>query len=151
LQQKRNLSDTNKKIMTKTARVLWIDGYRLEGKTDNGNTVMMDSGENALAASPAQLLLQALAGCTMMDCVLIIGKARKKMDKFWVDVTAEEAETHPRIFTKMHITYNFVGAELDSETIERAIKLSEEKYCRVHAMLSKASVITSSYNLNPAS
>ncbi len=134
--------------MTKHARVDWIEGYKLEGKTDNGKTVLMDSGENATAASPAQLLLQSLAGCTMMDCVLIIGKSRKKLEKFWVEVTAEEADEHPKVFTKMHVTYNFTGSELDAATIERAIKLSEEKYCRVHAMLSKSSIITSSYNLN---
>lgn len=134
--------------MNKTARVNWIDGNKLEGTTDNGKTVMMDSGENASAASPAQLLLQALAGCTMMDCVLIIGKARKKIDKFWVDVSAEETDEHPKIFTKFHLTYNFNGSELDSDVIERAIKLSEEKYCRVHAMLQKAAKISSSYNLN---
>ena len=134
--------------MTKSARVDWIEGYKLEGKTENGKTVLMDSGEKAMAASPAQLLLQALAGCTMMDCGLIIGKARKKIDKFWVDITAEEADEHPRVFTKMHVTYNFTGNELDSAVVERAIKLSEEKYCRVHAMLAKSSVITSSYNLN---
>lgn len=134
--------------MTKTARVDWLENYKLEGHTDTGKTVLMDSGENAAAASPAQLLLQALAGCTMMDCVLIITKARKKIDKFWIDVTAEEAETHPKVFTKIHVTYNFTGSELDEATIERAIKLSEEKYCRVHAMLSKSSEITSSYNIN---
>ncbi len=134
--------------MAKTARVDWLDGFKLEGKTDNGKIVLMDSGENAVAASPAQLLLQALIGCTMMDCVLIIGKSRKKIEKFWIDITADEAEEHPKVFTKMHVTYNFTGSELDSALIERAIKLSEEKYCRVHAMLSKSSMITSSYNLN---
>ncbi|KXK51193.1 MAG: OsmC/Ohr family protein [Chlorobi bacterium OLB5] len=134
--------------MTKTARVDWIEGYRLEGKTDSGKTVLMDTGENAVAASPAQLILQALAGCTMMDCVLIIGKARKKIEKFWVDVSAEECGGHPNIFNKIHLTYNFIGSELDDALIQRAINLSEEKYCRVHAMLIKAAEITSSYNLN---
>lgn len=134
--------------MIKTARVEWIEGYKLEGTTDNGKTVMMDSGENAVAASPAQLLLQSLAGCTMMDCVLIIGKSRKKIEKFWVDINAEETEEHPKMFNKIHVTYNFFGNELDSAVVERAINLSEEKYCRIHAMLSKSSVITSSYNLN---
>jgi len=134
--------------MTKTARVDWIDGYKLKGTTDTGKSVLMDSGENASAASPAQLLIQALAGCTMMDCVLIIGKTRKKIEKFWVELAAEESEGHPKIFSKIHITYNFSGSELDDEIIKRAISLSEEKYCRVHAMLSKSSEITSSYNLN---
>lgn len=134
--------------MTKTAKVTWIENYKLEGQTDNGKTVLMDSGENAVAASPAQLMLQALAGCTMMDCVLIITKARKTIEKFWVDVTAEEADTHPKVFTKIHVTYNFIGKDLDKDIIERAIKLSEEKYCRVHAMLSKSAVISSSYKIN---
>lgn len=134
--------------MKKTAKVTWIEGFKLEGITDTGKKVLMDSGENAVSASPAQLLLQALAGCTMMDCVVIITKSRKKLEKFWVDVEAEEAETHPKVFTSIHITYNFVGKELNKELIERAIKLSEENYCRIHAMLSKSVKITSSYNLN---
>ncbi|MBZ0202073.1 MAG: OsmC family protein [Ignavibacteria bacterium] len=134
--------------MTKTARVDWIEGYKLKGTTENNQTVLMDSGENAAAASPAQLLLQALAGCTMMDCALIIGKSRKKIEKFWIDVSAEEASEHPRVYTKIHLTYNFTGSELEAATIERAIKLSEEKYCRVHAMLHTSVEITSSYNLN---
>ncbi len=134
--------------MTKTARIDWIENYKLEGHTDNGKTVMMDSGENAIAASPAQLLLQALAGCTMMDCVLILTKSRKTIYKFWIDVSAEEAEEHPKVFTKIHLTYNFTGPDLDIKSVERAIKLSEEKYCRVQAMLRPKTEITSSYNIN---
>jgi putative redox protein len=134
--------------MIKKASVTWIEGNKLEGLTDNGKTVIMDTGANAAAASPAQLLLQSLAGCTMMDCVLIITKSKKELEKFWVDVEAEEAESHPKIFTKIHLTYNFIGKDLDAQTVERAIKLSEETYCRVHAMLNVKAKITSSYNLN---
>ena len=133
------------------ARINWIENYKLEGLTENLKTVNMDTGADASAASPAQLVLQALAGCTMMDCFLIISKSRKKIDKFWIDVDAEEAETHPKIFTRIHLTYNFTGKDLDRDVVERAIKLSEEKYCRVHAMLNKSAVLTSSYNLNPVS
>lgn len=134
--------------MIKTAKVKWIADFRLEGLTDNNLEVKMDSGPEAVAASPAQLLLQAAAGCTMIDCVLIIQRSRKKLLKFWVDVEAEEAEEHPKVFTKIHMTYNFIGADLDTALIERAIKLSEEKYCRVHAMLHQSTVLTSSYKLN---
>lgn len=134
--------------MTKTARINWIEDFKLEGITDNGLEVKMDSGANASAASPAQLLLQSLAGCTMMDCVLIITRSRKKLLKFWIDVEAEEAEEHPKIFKKIHMTYHFIGPELDTVLVERAIKLSEEKYCRVHAMLCQSSELTSSYKLN---
>ena len=134
--------------MKVTARVDWIEGMRLEGKTASGQTVLMDTGPGASSASPAELLLQAVAGCTAMDCAMIIEKSRKKIDKFWVDVTADEAETHPKVYAKIHLTYNFFGSELTDAIVERAIKLSEEKYCRVHAMLHKSTVITSSYNLN---
>lgn len=134
--------------MAKKATVNWIKDYQLEGITDNGRKVIMDTGHGAIAASPAQLLLQALAGCTMMDCVLVISKSKKNLEKFWVDVEAEESDTHPKIYTKIHLTYNFIGKGLDDSTVQRAIKLSEETYCRVHAMLQGCSVITSSYNLN---
>ena len=137
--------------MKKKATVNWIEGYRLEGITSNNLSVMMDTGENAIAPSPAQLILQALAGCTMMDCVLIITKARKKLEKFWIDVETEEAETHPKVYTKIHLIYNFVSPDLDAATAERAINLSEEKYCRVHAMLVKSAELSSSYKINPKS
>jgi putative redox protein len=134
--------------MLKTARVDWIKGYLLEGHTESGKTVIMDTGEGAVAASPAELILQTLAGCTMMDCYLIITKARKHLEKFWVDIKADEAETQPKVYRKIHLTFNFISPDLDNLTAERAIKLSEEKYCRVHAMLHGNVEITSSYNLN---
>src|ERR1700694_4934408 len=94
------------------AKVSWIENYKLEGETNNGKKVLMDSGKNASAASPAPLILQALAGCTMMDIILIITKSRKKIEKFWVDVDAQEAEGYPKVFTNIHLTYNIRGEEL---------------------------------------
>ncbi len=136
--------------MTKKATVNWVEGFKLEGKTGSGKTVLMDHGEDAVAASPAELVLQALAGCTMMDCVLILTKARKKIMEFYVDVEAEEAETHPKVYTRIHLTYNFVSPNLNSNDVERAINLSEEKYCRVHAMLEGKVKMTSSYHIKAA-
>jgi len=134
--------------MITTAKVNWIDNYKLEGHTRSGKTVLMDTGKGAVAASPAELFLQSAAGCTMMDCYLVISKSRKHLEKFWVDLEADESDTHPKVFTKIHLTYNFVSHDLDDATIQRAIKLSEEKYCRVHAMLKGNVEMTSSYNLN---
>src|SRR5205085_3308097 len=106
-----NLKDPLKKrnIFKMKAKVNWIKGYHLEGETDNGQKVIMDTGENAIAAHPAQLVLHALAGCTMMDIILILTKSRKKIEKFWVDVDAEEAKVHPKVFTKIHLKYNITG------------------------------------------
>lgn len=134
--------------MIKKATIKWIEGSKLEGTTDNDKTVLMDTGAGAIAASPAQLLLQALAGCTMMDCASIILKSKKNLEKFWVDIEADEAETHPKVFKSIHLTYNFAGVGLDEATVERAIKLSEDKYCRIHEMLKGTVNLSSSYNLN---
>ncbi len=134
--------------MIKKAKVDWLEGYRLEGHTDNEKIVLMDSGEHATAASPAQLLLQSLAGCTMMDCVLIFTKARKHLKKFNVDIEAEEAEAIPRVYKKIHLKYNIESDDLNPEDVKRAIELSEEKYCRVHAMLDGKVELTSSFILN---
>jgi putative redox protein len=136
--------------MTKKATVNWIEGFKLEGKTHSGQVVFMDTGENAASASPSELVLQALAGCTMMDCVSILTKARKQIMEFHVDVEAEEAETIPKVFINIHLTYNFVSPNLSSNDVERAIKLSEEKYCRVHAMLAGNVKMTSSYQIKAA-
>jgi len=129
------------------AKINWIKDYLLEGETNNGKKVIMDHGVNTTAASPAQLVLQALAGCTMMDIVLILSKSRKQIEKFWVDVDAEEAKDFPKVFTTIHLRYNIKGKELSAREVERSIELSEKKYCRVHAMLEGKVKITSSYNL----
>ncbi|MCX7877689.1 MAG: OsmC family protein [Ignavibacteria bacterium] len=134
--------------MKVTASIKQIEGFRLEGLTHNNKKVVMDKAEGGEEASPAQLLLMSLGGCTMMDCIHIITKARKKIEKFEIKIEAEEAETFPKVYTHIHLTYIFQGEELDSALIERAIKLSEEKYCRVHAMLNEKVKITSSYILN---
>src|SRR5437773_1029854 len=126
------------------AKINWIKDYQMEGETDNGQQVIMDTGKNAVGPSPAQLVLQALAGCTMMDIVLILTKSRKHIEKFWVDVDAEEAKDYPKVFTKIHLLYNIKGVGLTGKEVERAIELSEKKYCRVHAMLEGSVKITSS-------
>ena len=107
------------------AKVNWIKDYHLEGETDTGQKVIMDLGPNAIAAHPAQLVLHALAGCTMMDIVLILTKSRKKLEKFWVDVEAEEAKEHPKVFTKIHLVYNIKG-NFSSKEIERAIEFQKK-------------------------
>lgn len=129
------------------AKINWVKDNHLEGETDTGQKVIMDSGESAIAAHPAQLLLHALAGCTMMDMILILTKSRKTIEKFWVEVDAEEAKVHPKVFTKIHLTYNIKGKDLQPKEVERAIDLSEKKYCRVHAMLEGKVKLTSSYKL----
>ncbi len=131
-------------------RVNWVSKFYLEGKTESGHTVRMDSsatGNSTRGPTPKELLLQALAGCTMMDVALILEKSRKKVEKFWVDVDGEICDEHPRLFTKIHLKYNFIGENLDDESVVRAIELSKNKYCAISNLLKKSVDITYSYEI----
>ncbi len=131
-------------------KVNWISKFYLEGETGAGHLVKMDSsagGNAAKGATPKELLLQALAGCTMMDVAVILEKSRKQIDKFWVDVDAELANEHPKVFTKIHLKYNFAGKDLDDNSVKRAIELSQEKYCAISNVLKKAVELTYSYEI----
>jgi putative redox protein len=83
----------------------------------------------------------------MIDVVDIILKSRKHLEKCWVDVEAEVADEHPKVYTKIHLTYNFKSPDLDDKVAERAIQLSKEKYCSVTAMLSPTVPITHSHHI----
>lgn len=131
-------------------RVNWISKFYLEGETDTGHTVKMDSsaaGAETKGPTPKELLLQALAGCTMMDIALILERSRKHLDKFWIDADGELALEHPKVFTKIHLNYHFVSKDLDDETVKRAIELSKDKYCAISNLLKKATELTYSYDI----
>jgi putative redox protein len=85
--------------------------------------------------SPMEAVQAAVAGCTGMDVVLILGKMRKTLDSFRVEVEAERRREHPRIFTGMELTYHLSGPDLDADSVTRAVRLSQEKYCSVTSML----------------
>jgi putative redox protein len=84
----------------------------------------------------------------MLDVVLMLKKGRKNLEKFWIDVDAEVAEQHPKVFTKVNLKYNFTGSGLDEESVVRAIELSREKYCAVYGMLKHSVDITYTYEIN---
>jgi putative redox protein len=131
-------------------KVNWISKFYLEGETDTGHLVKMDSpagGNVTKGPAPKELFLQSLAGCTMMDVAVILEKSRKHIDKFWIDVDSEMANEHPKVFTKIHLKYNFVGKELDDNSVKRAIELSKEKYCAISNILYKTVEITHSYEI----
>ena len=98
-------------------------------------------------ARPMELMLISLGSCTASDVAAILMKKRVKLNSFEVKVTGEQSNEHPKVFTKIHITYFFYGEKLEDKDLERAIKLSQEKYCPVTAMLKKAVDITYSYQV----
>jgi putative redox protein len=136
---------------TKTAYLKQIKGITFAGKTDSNHWITMDGpeefgGSNA-GVRPKELLLLALAGCTASDVVSILSKKRTPLDDFEINIKADISDEHPQVFTKIDLEYVFYGKDLNAKDIERAIELSQTKYCAVTAMLEKAVEIKHTYRI----
>jgi putative redox protein len=113
-----------------------LDGHKLV--TDAPEEI----GGNNLGPRPKQLLLAGLIGCTGIDVMSILKKMKIEIDDLNIEVEAESTEEHPKVYKNIHLTYIFKGSNLPRANIERAVSLSQEKYCGVSAMLSKATPVT---------
>jgi len=138
-------------VATKRAIVKQVQGITFAGKTDSNHWVVMDGpeelgGSNA-GTRPKELILLALGGCTGSDVVSILRKKRVQLDGFEIHFTAEVAEEHPQVFTRIHLDFVFRGDDIKPADVERAIELSETKYCSVHAMLRGTVAITHAYRI----
>jgi putative redox protein len=112
----------------------------------NGHKVMLDAAPESGGANagprPKPLMLVALAGCTGMDVVSILKKMRVEFDGLRVWVEAEQTEEHPKHYSSMKIIYEFKGNDLPMDKLEKAVNLSEERYCGVNAVYKKAMTVT---------
>ena len=134
------------------AVVKQLKGITFIGKTDSNHWIPMDGpesfgGSNA-GIRPKELLLLALAGCTGADVSAILQKKRVELDGFEILISAESAEEHPKVYTKVHLEYVFTGNELKEKDLARAIDLSQSTYCAVTAMLKDSIEITHSFTIN---
>jgi len=124
---------------------------RLVGDVEGGPSILLDSSHPEYGThsgpGPMELLLLGLAGCTAMDVISIMAKKRQPMTNLQVKVQGERAETHPKIWTKIHLEYIAYGEGISESALARAIELSESTYCSVNTMLSKAAEITTSYRI----
>lgn len=129
----------------------WQDGMAFEAEV-NGHKLMLDADEKVGGTNkgprPKPLMLVALAGCTGMDVISILKKMRVEPSKFRVWVEAEQTEEHPKHYTAMKVIYEFWGKNLPLESINKAISLSEEKYCGVSAAYRKGMTITHEVRIN---
>jgi putative redox protein len=134
-------------------KAVHIKGVTFMGVGDSKSWVPMDGpetfGGSDSAVRPKELILHSLAGCTGSDVASILTKMRVPFTRFEVAVSADMADEHPKVFTKMEVVYKFWGENLDTTKIERAIDLSENTYCAVSAMLKKSMPITTRYEINP--
>lgn len=120
----------------------WAGGMAFDGVGPSGFVQHLDSdvnsgGQNS-GVRPMELIAMGLAGCTGMDVISILNKKKQIVTGFQVNVHAERAGDHPKVFTQSVIEYVVHGTNIDENAVRRAIELSVEKYCPAHAMLSKA-------------
>ncbi len=133
------------------ARVKWIEQASFLGETESNHAVLMDgapaSGGRNLGPRPMEMLLIGTGGCTSFDVISILKKSRQAVSDCYVELDAERAETDPKVFTRIHMHFVIKGKGIKPEVVEKAIKLSAEKYCSASIMLGQTAVITHDFEV----
>lgn len=130
------------------AKVTWDKDRRFVGLADSGFPVRMSSPSGPdVGVGPVELTLMALAACTAMDVISILLKKQEEVAEFHVQAHAERATSYPKVITGAVLEYVVTGKAIREASLRRAIELSVEQYCPVHAMLSKAFPIQLRYSI----
>jgi putative redox protein len=122
------------------AKAVWSDKFRFVAEATSGHSLVVD-GDKKTASSPMELVLIGLCGCTGYDVVSILQKKREPFTGIEVRAVAERAQESPTIYTEIKLIYRVAGA-VSRKAVEDAVRLSEEKYCSVAAMLNKSAKIS---------
>ncbi len=131
--------------------VKWIDGMLMVGKSDSGHAIVMDGppeigGEN-LGVRPMEMLLLGMTGCTVIDVISTLKKMREDVVDCQTQVSADRSEEYPKVFTNIHVHFVLRGKQLNPLKVDKAIKLSAEKYCSASIMIGKTAIITHDYEI----
>ena len=133
------------------ARVKWVEQVSFLGETESSHAVLMDGSPEAggrnLGPRPMEMLLLGTGGCTSFDVISILKKSRQAISDCYVELEAERAETDPKVFTKIHMHFVVKGKDIKPEAVEKAIKLSAEKYCSASIMLGATVAITHDFEV----
>ena len=131
--------------------VRWHEGMSFVAETGSGHLVCMDGAPDAggrnLAPRPMELLLAGTGGCTAFDIVLILKRGRQQVSGCEVKLKADRAEMDPKVFTRINMHFVVTGKNLKPEAVERAVKLSAEKYCSASIMLGKTAAIDHTFEV----
>ena len=132
--------------MSTTAKISWVDGALFVAEGGSGHTITMDGapdvGGRNLASRPMEVMLMGLGGCTAIDVVSMLKKQRQDIEGIDVSLVAERADDHPKVYTSVKLVYTVRGRNLNRAVIERAVSLSDEKYCSATAMFKKTAQVT---------
>jgi len=133
------------------ARVKWVEQASFLGETESSHAVLMDgspaAGGRNLGPRPMEMLLIGAGGCTSFDVVSILKKSRQAISDCYVEIEAERAETDPKVFTEIHMHFVVKGKDIKPAMVEKAIKLSAEKYCSASIMLGQTATITHDFEV----
>jgi putative redox protein len=130
------------------AQVTWTDGERFVGSASSGHAMVIDSDrQRNTAPGPMEMVLIGLCSCTATDVVSILRKKREPFLGVHVRAEAERAKEPPTVYTSIKLIYTISG-QVTRKAVEDAVRLSEEKYCGVSAMLRATVRITSEVRLS---
>lgn len=141
------MSDPSK-AETKIARLRYAGEDAFVAESQSGHALVTSFGRERLtAASPMELLLVALGGCTGADVVSILEKKRQRITGYEIEVQAERRAEHPRIYTRIEVIHRLRGRAIDSRAVQHAVQLSETRYCSVSAMLGASAELSMRFEI----
>ena len=133
------------------ARIKWVENVCFMGESETGHAVILDgapeAGGHNLGMRPMEMLLIGMGACTSFDVVTILKKSRQPVTDCVAEIQAERADEIPKVFTKIHVHFVVTGKGLNATQVERAIKLSAEKYCSASIMLGKSAEVTHDFEI----
>ena len=133
------------------ARIKWVENVCFMGESETGHAVILDGAPDAggrnLGMRPMEMLLIGMGACTSFDVVTILKKSRQPVSDCVAEIDATRADEVPKVFTKIHVHFVVSGNGLNPAQVERAVKLSAEKYCSASIMLGKSAEVTHDFEI----
>lgn len=139
--------------MQMNAKLKQVDGLSLVARGNSNHWIAMDAppelGGAGAGSRPMEVVLMGIAGCAAMDIIAILKKKRVMFEGFEVDADAERAEEHPQIFTAITFNYTVIGRDINPKDVQRAIELTDEKYCGAIEMVRGVAKIEHKFKIVP--
>lgn len=132
------------------ANVKWIGDELFLGTSESGHSLVLDANNGSLAPSPLENVLISLGGCSSVDVVSILQKARQNIVGCQVEISGQRVDSVPKLFSDIHLHFIIEGSDISEKHVERAVRLSADKYCSVALMLNKAVTITHDFSIKPS-